>query len=106
MFGRRFESAHLHKRQKGSAAAEPFAVCGDTSQPQSAALTAPIGAYRPFASLGSGVTAASTFFESLADADDAALMRLNYVAFGATLLFFVTEDLAISVCDIMIDVKF
>ena len=54
---------------KGSATAEPFTVCGDTSQPQSAALTAPIGAYRPFASLGSGVTAASTFFESLADAD-------------------------------------
>ena len=32
--------------------------------------------YRPLPMVGSGVPAASTFYESLADADDAALMRL------------------------------
>ena len=35
---RRFESAHLHKREKVQLTAEPFYVCGDLSQPQSAAL--------------------------------------------------------------------
>ena len=34
------------------------------------------GAHRPLTSFGSGVPAASTFSESLADADDAALKRL------------------------------
>ena len=39
-------------------------------------LTAPVRGIPPSAALQSGVPAASTFYKSLADADDAALMRL------------------------------
>ena len=38
-----------------------------------------IGAHRPLSSFESGVPAASTFCESLADADDAALKRLAVI---------------------------
>ena len=70
-----------------------------TSQPQSAVLTAPFRVasgketaqwafptsslrqqdrlYRPLPMVGSGVPAAAIFCENLADADDAALMRLD-----------------------------
>ena len=46
------------------------------------------GAHRPLALLGSGVTAASTFFESLADADDAALKRPAIVCISHTFFVF------------------
>ena len=47
------------------------------STPVFASLRQPLlGAHRPLTSFGSGVPSASTFSESLADADDAALERL------------------------------
>ena len=56
--------------------------------PVFASLRQPLsGAHRPLALLGSGVTAASTFFESLADADDAALKRPAIVCILPSFIF-------------------
>ena len=57
--------------------------------PVFASLRQPLsGAHRPLALLGSDVTAASTFFESLADADDAALKRPAIVCILHTFFVF------------------
>ena len=40
-----------------------------------------LGAHRPLTSFGSGVPAASMFYEHLADADDAVLKHLFYLHF-------------------------
>ena len=51
--------------------------CGDKLlNPSQLSLTAPVRGMPTSTTLQSGVPAASTFFKSLADADDAALMRL------------------------------
>ena len=56
--------------------------------PVFASLRQPLsGAHRPLALLGSGVPAASTFFESLADADDAALKRPAIVCILPSFIF-------------------
>ena len=92
----RFDPGSGYKQKTQHCAESSLLV--PTSQPQSAALTAPFRVasgketaqwafptsslrqqdrlYRPLPMVGSGVPAASTFYESLADADDAALMRL------------------------------
>ena len=93
----RFDPGSGYKQKASSRRSKP-SLLAPTSQPQSAALTAPIRVasgketaqwafptsslrqqdrlYRPLPMVQSGVPAASTFYESLADADDAALMRL------------------------------
>ena len=62
--------------KKSSAAAELFSFAEIPLNPSQLSLTAPVRSMPTTPEVGSGVPAASTFFKSLADADDAALMRL------------------------------
>ena len=85
MFGRRFESAHLHK-QKSSAFRLGFSVCGDLSQPQSL-RDSPYRGIPTTPSSGRASPLLRLSYKSLADADDAALMRLlrlNLSSFAET----------------------
>lgn len=65
-------------QQKGSAMRRALLLYphAESVYPQSL-RDSPGGAYRPLPSVGSGVPAAAMFEEHLADADDAALMRLD-----------------------------
>ena len=93
MFGRRFESAHLHKKEFDRLIKTPFFVEINFLTPV-ASRQPLLGAHRPLTLFGSGVPAASTFYESLADADDAALMRLIkpvFSIFMKTLLSFLPK---------------
>ena len=56
---------------------KPALISFSYLNPSQLTQTAPLGAYRPLPPVGPGVPAASTFSESLAYADDAALMRLD-----------------------------
>ena len=75
MFGRRFESAHLHKRNKPSRKVELISFVETPLNPCHF-VTSPFRGMPPSAVLQSGVPAASICLADLADADDAALMRL------------------------------
>ena len=70
------DSPPISTNEKSSAAAELFSFAEIPLNPSQLSLTAPVRGIPPSATLQSGVPAASTFFKSLADADDAALMRL------------------------------
>ena len=73
---RRFESAHLHKRNKLSLAAGLISFAETPLNPCHF-VTSPFRGMPPSAVLQSGVPAASICLADLADADDAALMRLT-----------------------------
>ena len=75
MFGRRFESAHLHKRNKLSLAAGLISFVETPLNPCHF-VTSPFRGMPPSAVLQSGVPAASICLADLADADGAALMLL------------------------------
>ena len=86
MFGRRFESAHLHQRKKLSLSAGLFSLWRPVSTPV-ASRQPLLGAYLLPLRSSRASPPLQLSDESLADADDAALMRLlrlNLSSFAET----------------------
>ena len=85
---RRFESAHLHNRNKLSLAAGLISFVETPLNPCHF-VTSPFRGMPPSAVLQSGVPAASICLVDLADADDAALVRLENFGMSHILQFVV-----------------